>query len=255
MAKISPHPKRHAWAPVEAMLHAAKAHSKQCETKLKGLLDKSDSRLKRLKDPLRANVGLHRWLSEDHEEAYSDWLAWMLEELNKVNTDLLELLGVPAPPGVASLDVAIEREYRITGGRLDLLIRFGQQALLIVEVKVTSADDAQVSKHKVYCQWLKRQEELYHLRGLQPVLLAVDAGEAEYEGFAPLLWEDFCVRVRRMLPKIQHRLGIVTAAMFVAFIGAVEQNLLHLVQPGSQGIGQSLFYARTADHLERSLTT
>jgi hypothetical protein len=235
------------------MLQAARANSLQCEANLRELLERSDLLLKPLKDPLRADVGIHRWLSQDREEAYSDWLAWVLQELNKVGADLLKLLGISTGPVVDAREVSIAREYFIPQGRLDLLIRFGKQALLIIEVKVTSADTADIAKQKGYCEWFDEQVRLHHLCRLPPVLLAIDASEADYEGFVPLLWEDFCVGVRRLLPRIQDQVGIVNAAMIVAFVGAVEQNLLHLVPPGSKGIGQSLFYARTADHIKRYL--
>ena len=35
-----------------------------------------------LRDPLHVDAGLNRWQRNDHEEAYSDWLAWILEQLD-----------------------------------------------------------------------------------------------------------------------------------------------------------------------------
>jgi hypothetical protein len=87
-----------------------------------------------------------------------------------------------------------------------------------------------------------------------PLLLAVgDTNEEHCKGFTPLSWEELCIGLRRMLPDIRNRRGVVTASMFVAFISAVETNLLHLVPPGKGQYGRSLLYARTVAHIEQSL--
>ena len=71
------------------------------------------------------------------------------------------------------------------------------------------------------------------------MLVAVDARERDYEGFAPLLWADLSTGLRRMLPSVRDRIGVVAAAMIVAFLSAVEVNLLNLARPGEQETGRS----------------
>jgi len=240
-----------AWEPVEVMLGAAETESEAAKKELYRLLDRSDRRLDPLHDPLRANLGLHRWLSKKREEAYSDWLHWVLQRLE--TDEILLVLGV------SDLEFAqkcranpkCDRECVIEEGRLDLIIRFGNDALIVIEVKKTSAEGADTEKQKGYTKWAENQGIPFKL-----VLLVVDASDEDYHGFKPQLWADFCIALRRILRGPQGQgdgirtHGIVTAAMFVAFISAIERNLLGLVLPDE---GRTLFYARTADHIKRSL--
>jgi hypothetical protein len=203
--------------------------------------------------PVRANVGLNRWLAKDREEAYSAWLAWLLGELKSVE-DVLKLLGVREPEVCRlcrGVSYDIIPEHRIPPyGRLDILITCGQQAAIVVELKKTTADVAETEKQARYCEWLKKQRRF---RFKYRVLLAVgETSEDNCWGFMPRGWEDVCIELRRMLPRVRARLDPVTAAMFVAFVSAVETNLLGLRAPKVKQ-DRSLLYARTADHLEQSL--
>jgi hypothetical protein len=241
------------WGPVKQILQAARDQSQVFESRLQRLLDESDDALFPLRDPLRANVGLNRWLARDREEAYSDWLAWVLQEINRGGGDIIGLLQVRHPElskYCKGLPLKVDREFVIPGGRLDIVVRFGEEVLLIIEIKTTSADIAEIAKQKLYRQWLDAQSIRFKP---QPILLAVDAREVVYEGFAPLLWADVCTSLRRTLPTIRDRIGVVTAAMIVAFVSAVETNLLRLAQPAEQQAGRSLLYARTAEHVQRGL--
>jgi hypothetical protein len=96
-------------------------------------------------DPLLSDLGLHRWLAKDREEAYSDWFAWALEQLGDARA-VLRVLGVEDQEFTSlrpETRYQIEREAFVKEGapgregRIDLLIRFGEpeQALLGVEVK------------------------------------------------------------------------------------------------------------------------
>lgn len=233
------------------MLQAANADSKRIESHLRELLDRSDTLLTPLSDPLRADLGLNRWLQSDYEEAYSDWLAWTLQQLDSGDViRLLSIGGSEIEEYCRNAPFRIRRELVIPEGRLDLLIQFGEEAFLIVEVKTTSADSAETAKQRGYCEWLDRQSAGYKPR---PVLLAVDAKEDDYEGFRPLRWADLCTGLRRMLPDLQERIGLVKTAMVTAFIGAVEENLLHLTVPSGTRQGSSLFYRRTMEHLQDCL--
>ena len=244
------------WAPADLILQAAINDSAVEEKRLRELLERSDQQLRELRnlrDPLLADAGLNRWLRGDREEAYSDWLAWILDQLTC--PELVKLLGI-LDPKVASYceqrpKFAVDRETVIPEGRLDLVIRFDPDAVLIVEVKTVSADEpgARIAKQKGYDAWLKDQPEQHR----SAVLLAVDAASEDYEGFAPLRWGEVCIRLRRMIPDIVHRVDVVKTAMIIAFIGAVETNLLRLVTPYGRNHARRLFYARTAEHLQKSL--
>jgi hypothetical protein len=49
-------------------------------------------------DPLNFDLGVHRWLKEDREEAYSDWLKWIIEQL-RLPVLVAKIFGIKEPPG------------------------------------------------------------------------------------------------------------------------------------------------------------
>jgi hypothetical protein len=77
------------WQAVDLMVDSVRAYSQASRSKLRELLGRTNLLFRPLSDPLSEDVGLNRWLSEDNEESYSDWLAWILELL-----DGEQILGV-----------------------------------------------------------------------------------------------------------------------------------------------------------------
>jgi hypothetical protein len=204
-------------------------------------------------EPLRADIGLNRWLSKEREEAYSDWLEWILAQLRV--SDVLKVLGIAAHEVVAgsqSLKFEIKREYYIgAAGRLDLLLTLDKSMMVIVEVKKYSAESSDIQKQAGYYEWLEGQQDFRQRRA---VLLVPDAAEEKYENFSRLLWSDVCIRLRQLLPDLVRGIGPVKSAMFVAFICTVETNLLSLVAPTPETDAvERLSYARTIEHLEKYL--
>lgn len=121
----------------------------------------------------------------------------------------------------------------------------------MIEVKVTSADEAETDKQSGYRKWL---ESLRCRHKPQPVLVAVGAEREGYPGgFMAVQWSEICIALRRMLPGLHRRLGILKTALIAAFVGAVESNLLHLTVPDDPRRGRSLFFLRTIEHLKASL--
>lgn len=243
------------------MVQAAFRDSSKSEAELRRLLDQSDKMLAPIGDPLRAGLGLNRWLRDDREEAYSDWFAWILEHLDA--KDLVEMFHVRGDDVVSfcrEKPFRVQREQIIPEGRLDIVVSFGEdalarpassnQAILVIEVKITSAEQAATEKQRIYRDWLARNSCLYKPR---PVLVAVDAEYDDYEGFTPVTWADVCVMLRRMLPDLCRRLGVLKTAMIAAFVGAVESNLLHLGAPAGSRGGLSLFCVPTIAHLKASM--
>lgn len=242
------------WASADSMLRAAEQESLVEEARLQKLLDRSDQVLYPFRDPLRANVGTNRWLAKEREEAYSDWLAWILEQVSV--GDVLRLLRIENPELLqrcSSQKCRVKREWPIPpDGRLDLHISFGDELLIIVEVKKTVAKAAEVDKQKGYCKWLETQSDYGQVRA---IFLAIGDSDEQYlKGFEARQWEHLSIELRRMLPRLKDSLEHVTTAMFVAFIAAVERNLLKLVPTGQDECYGKLLYARTADHVEQSLT-
>jgi len=240
------------WIPVTRMIWAAEAEAQKLESELKQLLNVSDAKLRAISlcDPLLADAGLNRWLKKEREESYSDWLAWILGQLGSA-VDVFEVLGITEHEIVAKSHARafkIEREQYTSAGRLDLLLTLADSVMIILEVKKYSAESSDTAKQAGYYEWL--QSKLVQHR--KALLLTTDAAEDKYENFSTLLWADVCIRLRRLLPTLRTSIGPVKTAMFVAFVSAVETNLLNLVSPFQETDAvDRLFYARTIEHLKK----
>ena len=75
------------------MIEAAEPVLLENSRRLKTLLERSNETLSPLSDPLLEDYGVHEWLSRSREEAYSDWLAWVLRQI-KEPRDVLRLLDI-----------------------------------------------------------------------------------------------------------------------------------------------------------------
>jgi len=239
------------WGSVEVLVNAALEDANRQDLQLRELLKLSNEKFAPFSDPLLSDLGLHRWLSADREEAYSDWLQWVLQELDPEMISLLfgidEVNLVDYCKGKI---VKVRREIKIECGRLDLLVEIGDDVLIMLEVKrMASADSADTDKHEGYCKWFTSQHYTYKPI---PRLLVVSASLELYKGFVPVLWKDLCIRLRQWFPQIHARLGTTKAAMVLAFIGAVESNLLQLSTPYESEPRRMLF-GRTSDYLQEAL--
>ncbi len=243
------------------MADAAKRLFEVDAIRLKELLNESNKRLQPLADPLSIDFGTHRWLSEDREEAYSDWLAWIIEQIDDPLA-ALRIFGITEVNNIAELkDTAmiVEREFPVPcghegrEGRLDLVIRIGGHAVVVVEVKKTDADIADTEKQKGYCAWLQAQPEPLK----KAILLASDGSEESYDQFRLITWADVCVELRRLTARFCAKNKLLLAAMILSFIGAVEQNLLGFSCSTINCIVNRqvvTFDLAIVEHLDRSLT-
>ncbi len=110
--------------PLRRMINAADADAKSAACRLGGLLDRSGRTLfPGVGDPLgdKLDLGSHRWLAEDHEHSYSDWLAWILERQDDASR-VLPLFGVE-DRSVTQGKWKVEREVVTAYGQIDLVIR------------------------------------------------------------------------------------------------------------------------------------
>jgi hypothetical protein len=243
------------WKHVDAMLNAARRDAKEAKAELSVLLAKSKKRNGGITDPLNIDLGLHRWLMHAREEAYSDWLGWVLEHLS--GSDVLRVLAIrdqQIRSSCSDLKPHLVRESVIgEAGRLDLLIKFGDAqpplALLVVEVKLGSAESAATAKQVGYSDWLETRKAKHKAK----VLLVEDAQDAESHGkFVILLWSDVCIELRRLLPKLGKKLDPPILAMIIAFISAVERNLLRFSLDDHRE-GSSASILGTVRHLQNFL--
>jgi hypothetical protein len=244
------------WDSVSNIIRAAETDSAKQELELRRLLSESDARLEAVSlcDPLHAGLGLNRWLRKEREEAYSDWLEWVLEQVQMLPRgawNVLWVLGVPEKeiPAVADgSSFEIRREFCIPDRRLDLFLSLVGALAIVVEVKKYSEEVSQTEKQAPYFDWLQKQACVWR----KAVLLVTDAAEETSHNFDRLRWRELCARLRALLPAIAQRCGTVKAAMVVAFIGAAEANLLGLVAPdeGHDSNVDHLSYGQTIRHLK-----
>ena len=245
---------------LKGLICAAQRHGAQAAADFQQAAQQSAEVLPTLGEPLAAlDFTEHRWVAAHREEAYSDWLEWIVAQLEP--EEIMRVFGVRDPQMVSACErcvVTVERERRVrhghegSEGRLDLKIWFGDQALLVVEVKLTQAEDADTAKQAGYRASLEADPSTPLLKEF--IMLALDAGDREYEGFKPQLWTNVCVELRLAAARRCRRKELLAAAMILAFVAAVEQNLLGFRSPGGGSpdeVAASLALLRTTDHLTR----
>jgi hypothetical protein len=216
------------------------------------LLSQSNARLAPLSDPLCAlDFSKHRWLGGHREESFSNWLQWIMSGLDAgavlrlFNVDCEETLSLCSGKSFQVLrESTVAEGHEGHQGRLDLAFRFAE-ALLVVEVKLVGADEADVEKQKGYSKWLALQP--FAASRKHSRLLVRKASESDYYGFQPCRWADLCIGLRREAVRLKDREELMKAAMILAFVGAVEQSLLGL-RAMSRHTAPEI-----ADHLRRYL--
>jgi hypothetical protein len=229
------------WTPVQEMIQAAEDYGRGWEGRVLETAEKYKAKLGGLDDPLSVKM---TWIERSHELAYSRWLAWVLGQLGSADA-VWRVLGLPGPPAeVRKLET--ELEVRITPeDRLDIIVYCDGAPRVIIETKLRSAEecflDDQLGRYK-------KQVDDGHAKG---VLIVLDAEKDSYEGFVVRRWKDVCVGLRRELLHVARgkHLGV---AMILAFVGAVEQNLLGF--PSLDSLAASpMLNPRVAAHIEESM--
>jgi hypothetical protein len=255
-----------AWQPVGRMVEAAKKTLKGEARRLRSLLAESARLLEPWGDPLTVDLGMNRWLADDREEAYSDWLGWVVEQL-KTPELVFRLFGQAScpewsartgPPAV-SRELVVPAGHAGHEGRLDLLIDYKGLPLLVVEVKKGDAEHADKKKQEGYRQSLEKR---HPNRKLLPILLVTSAEEAISEGhFGVCTWAEVCVELRQMAAgSLNGNLPSIAVALILAFVAAVEQNLLgvsaDLIRRIKEDKEDSVYFFNTnvVDHLDASLS-
>ena len=219
------------WSAVEALMETAEPRLQEDSETLRKLLEQSRDRLKS-SDPFLGDLGVHRWLAADREEAYSDWLAWVLERLNDANA-VLRVLGVEKTEFVAvctGQGYRVEREASVTegdpgsGGRVDVVIGFGEPEIAALGVEVKTWDE----NHKKQRGYLQSLRKACPNHQAECVLVAnKDVPPDCRHGFEPQTWEDLSVALRQAIAEVVQSRGVdATSSMMLGFVGAIEQNLL-----------------------------
>jgi hypothetical protein len=120
------------------------------------------------------------------------------------------------------------------------LIRQGSETLCILEIKTKSFTGEDLHKQRSYSKFAPEAERIF---------LAVDTGGFDLHGFRFLSWSEICIRLRRLAPSIAANKNHLTAGLILAFVGAIEQNLLGLAK-SEKDLGA---LPRTVDHLRQFL--
>lgn len=245
---------------MERLIQSARPKLAADARRLQELLAESRKRLAPLNEPFDLDLGVHRWLRGQREEAYSDWLEWVAREAGTPRR-LFRLFGLGRPPD--ALDESsvphLQRECCVPyghadhEGRLDLVIRCGRKAIIVVEVKTTTAEESDTVKHQGYQRWLREQDYPFK----DSVLLAVSGEEEIYDEFRFLSWSNVCIEMRRLAVDFCKEGRLSVAALTLAFAAAVEQNLLgfraDLVRQLSNG-SAAILNSRVVTFLEQFLT-
>jgi hypothetical protein len=225
------------WTPASRMIAAAKRDAAASQQALKGLIQRSKAKhFPGFGDPLALDFGAHRWLKDSREEAWSDWLEWILNQ-DGDSGHVLRLFGLESTLVAGTICEAEREVWTQQYGRIDMVIRFGDAtSTLAVEIKtISEVGDDQLGRYQT---WLKTQPGPLGL-----VLLAVDEPEnLTTIGWKYCSWETVSMGLRTWASAWLREKRQIEAALTLAFCGAVEQNLLRF--------GRCLNAPRTAEYLE-----
>lgn len=202
---------------------------------------RSRERLEPLGEPMEHDLGVNRWLAGAREEAYSDWLAWLLarmtiEELACVlGLPRLLSLGLDASSNSVRADreVWVEHGHEGRVGRLDILLRVQDRAIIALELKRGSADEADTEKQNGYIRAIET-DPAFLGRSKSYVLLVTTSESDEVDGFEVRQYPILCRNLRRLaVAWISHE-RLFLAAITLAVTASIETNLLRMsVQKGS----------------------
>jgi hypothetical protein len=189
---------------------------------LEDALADSNKTLSPLSDPLELNLGEHRWLSVDREESYSDWLAWILQGMSGAD-EILPLFALGDDFARRELGKgSIRRELPSEWGRTDVVVRFGDRGLLIIEVKVAPTGKDLPDQLKRYEEWACNQGVVQKLFAL----LGTVKPAHDIRSFVFTDWRTLCRRLRRYANGIKEKESdLLRAAAILIFCGAVEENV------------------------------
>jgi hypothetical protein len=201
----------------------------------------SNARLSPLCEPLTQSIGLNRWLARAREEAYSDWLKWLFEQMNA--GELINVLDLhelnPRDPELAQQSVHVVRERVVEQGheghqgRIDLILQLGQWAVVTVEVKKGDADTADTEKQLGYKDSIKGDLSFQDMK-MAFILLVSGSTRKAVDGFEVRNYRVFCRNIRRLAINWMHCQRLFAAAITLMIGATIETNLLRLsVQRGS----------------------
>ena len=214
----------------------------------------SNGQLSPIGEPLAYDLGVNRWLSSAAEGAYSDWLAWLLSHMTARELGCVlglgELRKLPLSHRGQAETVRVDREVWVQHGhegqigRLDIFVTIGNRALVVIEVKKGSAEDADSIKQKGYylaietaskfSGWIKNY-----------IMLVGSSASSEVDGFQVRTYPQLCRNLRRLAVQWISDGRLFMAAIMLALTAALEINLLRM------SLLEHLFSDLTLAHLKK----
>jgi hypothetical protein len=209
------------------LIEAARRQLEAEQVRFSNLLAASRRRLAPFGDPLELDFGVHRWLAPAREEAYADWLAWILGRLPVQEIiDLFEVASLVDTSVAHQHPTRIYRELWVkqghegASGRLDVVVELAGKAALVLELKRRDADSADTEKQEGYFQAMEHSGMPCQYR-----LLVTDATPEDVHHFKPFHYAALCLGLRRWAAAaLNDPRGHTFVALVLAFVGAVETN-------------------------------
>jgi hypothetical protein len=228
------------WDSAKLLVERAERLDQLARRRLTAVFELSEKELAPLGEPLKLNLGTHRWLSADREESYSDWLAWILQGMSGSEIVTLFSLNEKCAGELTGTAESVRREVRRDQDRTDVEVSFGGQGFLLIEVKVKDVGT------EISDQLQRYANKFTGRHNLLLVLLGTEAPEPEVKrcGFTFVRWETLCQRLRIYANQVKNSYMLRAAAILI-FCGAAEQNLL-----GFSSEPRRLRAAATADYFQ-----
>jgi hypothetical protein len=221
---------------------------RKCE--LENLFRRSDLRLQPFEDPLRGHLLMSFILSTEREENYSAVLEWLIRRLPA--DEVLQVFGLDECGTDQSQPWEITREYQVSHlgqiGRLDLLLRRNGKCRVVVEVKTKPYAEEDLQKHELYCAAIREAPDM---RESEKVFLAQRHEDMDLGGFCFRSWRQICLGLRRSSRSVISVLPYGEAALYLALLGAIEQNLLDL-NP-NRGSNAPALFSYLQEHLQEGV--
>jgi hypothetical protein len=229
------------WDIVKPLIKASSNLSNLLNNETKKLIEQSNNYFSPLQDPLCLDFSSNRWFAGSREEGYSDWLIWIIGQIDDPKL-VFKLLGINDDNLVrecTGITPKLKRELYVSEGhegqtgRIDIIIIYETKILIDVEVKIINAESADIGKNIGYRKSLEKTYPKYKGKNYhEHKLLVTDAAKLSYcdggggdEGYKVLKWGDVCFELRTIVAKILKDKPLLSSLM-LAFAGAIEQNLL-----------------------------
>ena len=194
---------------------------------LENLFRESDLRLHPFAEPLSGDLSMSFLLANEREESYSAVLEWLIHRLPAHEVGQVFGLGGSSIDQPAAWETV--REYQIRHGndtgRLDLVLRRNERCYLVIEVKTKPYMEEDLWKNKLYCAAIREAPDMCEA---EKVFLAQMDEGLDLGGFSFRSWWQVCLGLRRSCQSVIAAKPHGEAALFLALLGAIEQNLLDL---------------------------